>query len=565
MSTTEAPAPFAHYDREPLLDSTIERYDLADNRQFIIPTDNPFTTEIISVKGQDETISVLARVTAETEENTRLVLAKREGSEELFVAQERPYGGKPILDEISVLGTEEVKEKPQLRQSRATLGKRDFEVSYAPKSHLASIKLVGVGTLANPATGEAHIQFATQNPDEQQANKDVFKFVEAGTAVTEASEKTKRVRRRIAGVTLGILGMTAPHSLVDQGIDAFASQKAVVTDIVDDGEYGPDRREAFERIELIVSDIDDGNEQAIQERADNYVEAHAGDFTTEQETQELLESLNTVESLEDLDATMSNFLEGYGITFSTSEHDQYARPLEGDDVSEAVEYAREIIETTALFPKSTFTDLFRLHRIVLTHGIDAGERKIPAAGWNTGEGVIYLDAENSMRSDLMRPAGAYSHELSHSLQYDEFELAKEAGGFTSLPLDTLAGILRYDKEPSLYGAIGDLESHSDATDEFRAEVGSDLLTDGIINPNESLRFESPISEARVKLLSTIEAKLPGFSDYLASKTILSQETTNYQRLGGKTRTALTALLTAVYFSNRRLSDRVRVRPQSRLE
>lgn len=552
MHTAEAPAPFAHYDMQPVHDSTIERFAPRSQGGFVLHADRPFTTEIFRVGETEHTVDVLARVTSTEADSTRLLLGRRQDTDELFFCKERPYGGTPLITDVTRLGTPESSDEAELRiTDPLDLGGRSFQVSYAPKSRLAEVKLVGEGTFSKPATGEAHVQFASLTPDEEAAGNKLFHDFSEDALSGEGREHARKIRRRLAAFAVGLLGISAPHSLVDQSIDAFADQKAVVTDIAESDVYSPERMEAFESIEQLVDDIDAGREDEIQERADAFVELHTGDIATDEEVKEQLQQLESVETLEQLDQLMASILKEYGVSFSTSQTDEYARPLQQQDISIATEYAQEIIGTISLFPKSEFIDLFQVNKFVLTRDIDEGDgRKLEAAGMHTSDGIIYLDAQDSMVKSLIKPNGLVAHELTHAFHVGDEELQKDAGGFLGLPVDIAAGIGRYDTEPSFYGAIGDI-SRSGHTDEYRAEVGADLLTDGIIDPNESLRFESPVSEARIQILSAIESKLPGFADYLTSKTILSHENTLSERLGGKTRTGLTAFLTAAYFAFRR--------------
>jgi hypothetical protein len=210
---------------------------------------------------------------------------------------------------------------------------------------------------------------------------------------------------------------------------------------------------------------------------------------------------------------LNDFLAPYGIDAKTIDLMESGLPRDSAELATKNrevyrDYAKQIAKTMSLFPTSKFKEIFTLESFVFNNGLMYFSDGRTAGIYDGSE--INLDTSNSA------PSNVVEHELTHSWNGTSSNLTPVSDSWLKYPLEylgaTLGGVNAHN---SRYGASN--------AEENRAEIGAELLRDGIKHPDRGVEFNSTLNEKLVAMLVQYDIEIPGFSDWLISRTMVHDE------------------------------------------
>ncbi len=441
-----------------------------------------------------------------------------------------PRGERMLVSEQTV-GSVNPDKKVVLNHN-LKLGGETIGLEVAPKAQL--VKISRYRTYASAISGyHGHnVIVQTAEQDNGFEPEKLFEMIDK-----QSGSDYNRLRRGMAKVGLGVLSALLPHGPVDMALDAGRNQPAIIQDVnreVQDEYAGEDSadvavilegyKEAADRIEITLGDLDRGENQAIKDRAERFFIEHKDSLLSKDAVNTFIEQISDAGTIEEFQAALEPFLTKYGVKLITDATGENIAPLKMGGLDLAKVYAKDIVHILSLFPVEDFKNVYDLNRVVLSDGLAVEGRNMPGmiGGFHSSDGGIYLNAGSGLLERITSWGGeiddSFAHELTHGQNNLFFPMMYDkAGNILTLPLHFAAGLAGYDTRVGLYDSIG-------YADEYRAEVGSELLEEGITEPDNALTFESPVNKDKLRLLMDIESRVPGFTDYFINYTMLEPDT-----------------------------------------
>lgn len=365
----------------------------------------------------------------------------------------------------------------------------------------------------------------------------------------EHKRKWRKAKKFIAGVALGY-GIFHSGGGVDATMDGFndahdtvyeATQMVQVGDKIDgfvvkDQESADDFNEGPNGVARTMDDLDGGNYDAIQKRAQEFIELHKGEWLSENQKKELFQSIESAASLNDLEGALDSIEELYKLEFEFAPDDSEF------DLNNVKHTVKSVCEGMVNLPRSLVTQTAGLKKIkVHSKDYDSYAKGTSIAGYYSpgrsaitllavprvfdavvSQGIPGVDGSEGMKS-------VFLHELGHAInEYGGISAAnssvlmggRDADATNFDPKEILymgedlvmGGLLNYPQSISTYGRSNVDENASEniagAIDPFRS--------DALAHPDETRRYQSPANRHVLNALSNLEERLPGIADYLVA-------------------------------------------------
>lgn len=288
------------------------------------------------------------------------------------------------------------------------------------------------------------------------------------------------------------------------------------------------KKSALSAIQVLMSDLDSGNYEAIRERADNYAQSNYESIIPSERTEQALEAIADAQTSAEVAMALQDIGDFYGI-------DTHIDP--GASLGGIKNTASGIVRGLTPLPK-TLVDDARLGGINISsvETVNQEMQNQPGIGGyftpasreitikemtKSREMIIGLAEIPGAQPDIDVPT-ILVHELAHALPYNRAEhradyssdLPSDIRGSTELSVFVdfvRGGLLSYPETITTY-------SRSSA-EEHRVETLSGVIgerTGGLAHPNETRRYNSPANQDLLQAAAAVEQAQPGMVDYLVA-------------------------------------------------
>lgn len=387
----------------------------------------------------------------------------------------------------------------------------------------------------------------------------------------QSSENLKRGVKKVLAVGLGILAIKGPGGIVDRVADtqnnaaeyvsteipdvnenrfndsikeeiAEIPEDGVVWDGVDlnkeeatewvkvDIEKMAPHYNAVDRVTRTMGDMDDHNEAEITARANEFKERLGDEIMSEEQTQEILDTVNSAETVDELKDEMTKFMGRFDSKFVLAEGEKIPN-------LESVRYmSQQIVESLSYLPSSLvkqsigggeFEVNFKPRDPSEQSGTSVelgsyGPDKLTINGRTLTTKIIpelWFTRDSTTKQTIL-------HEVAHGLGINDTlgqlaeEGEKEAGYGKIDVLKSLGShALGHPEKTTLYAAYG-------GKIEEVAESAADVLKGDMASPDHYLSFTSGANSSRLKVLIALES-LPDPEDYFSDPSEYYRGITDY--------------------------------------
>jgi len=268
--------------------------------------------------------------------------------------------------------------------------------------------------------------------------------------------------------------------------------------------------ESSERVSDLLFALDNNDTEYINNKAIEFAKEHQDDIADNQSISEVLNLINSSENSDQAVNSLNDFMVGYGVQASIRREDSgyqdatYNKFLE-KDLNNLKQQANDMVTFLSLFPKSSFSELFKLKGIAFNGVILIDGIKLGATTDGSRQDIDLSTGESRLGFDIA-PGNTVTHEASHTTFADHITTNSDT---TSTPILMLGRLINNKQAESRYAING-------GYDENHAEVMANMLMrGGFIDPNRSYSDSEAIQKDQAAILVSMESITPGISAYLA--------------------------------------------------